>query len=417
MSKTPQFDLLIRSVRLNENGGPVDLAIENGRVAKIGRNLVCEAVEAFDGEGKFAFPGFVETHIHLDKAGILSRCTLCKGTLAEAVSETAKAKAEFTEEDVYARAAKVVESAIVNGTTRLRTFVEVDPRVNLRSFAAIKRIREDYAFAIDIEICAFAQEGLTNELETYELLEAALSDGADLVGGAPYVDPDPSKQIAMIFDIAKKYDVSVDFHLDFDLDPAHTDLPSVISETVRRGYQGRVSIGHVTNLSAMGKDGVTAIADQLQEAGIGLTVLPATDMFLNGRAFDHLIPRGVAPAHLLHANGVRTSIASNNILNPFTPYGDASLGRMANFYANVAQLAREEDIHAAFDMVSKDAAALMGQEYGIRIGGEADIVLLDCSSPGEAVRTIARPLAGWKGGRRSFECAKPVILRGQRRRA
>lgn len=411
MSDTPFFDLLIRNTRLRENGPLTDLAIRDGRIARIGADLVCEAADTYDAEGAYAFPGFVETHIHLDKAGILGRCSICEGTLAEAVRETAKAKAAFTEEDVYARAAQVVEKAILNGTTRLRTFVEVDPRAGMRSFAAIKRIRADYAFAIDIEICAFAQEGLTNEPETARLLEEALADGADLVGGAPYVDPDPAGQISMIFDLAKRFGVAVDFHLDFDLNPAHTDLPEVMAQTVKRGYQGRVSIGHVTNLSAVAPEELAAIAGRLKDAGIALTVLPATDLFLNGRSFDRLVPRGVAPTHLLAAQGVTTSIASNNILNPFTPFGDGSLLRMANLYANVAQISRDEDLEAAFAMVAQSAARLMGQDYDISEGGRADIVLLDCNGPIEAVRTIARPIAGWKEGRKTFDAGRPRLIR------
>lgn len=167
----------------------------------------------------------IETHIHLDKAGIIGRCVLCTGTLAEAVSETSKAKAAFTEEDVYARAVGIVEQAILNGTNRLRTFVEVDGRAGFRSFDAIKRLRADYAAAIDIEICAFAQEGLTNDPGTEEMLDTALASGADLVGGCPYTDPNPDDHIRRIFDLGERYGVPVDFHLDFDLDPAGSIFP------------------------------------------------------------------------------------------------------------------------------------------------------------------------------------------------
>lgn len=180
-----RVDLLIQNVVLEEGGDHVDVAVAKGRIARIGPGLVCEAVEMAQGGGCFAFPGFVETHIHLDKAGILGRCSLCEGTLAEAVRETARAKAGFDEADVYARASRVVEQAILSGTTILRTFVEVDPRAGLRSFEAIRRIKADYAFAIDIEIAAFAQEGLTKEPETLDLLGEALRRGADLVGGCP----------------------------------------------------------------------------------------------------------------------------------------------------------------------------------------------------------------------------------------
>lgn len=407
----PLFDLLIRNASLEYTDGPIDIGISGETIAAIGSNLVCEAIETIDAEGAFASCGFTDSHIHLDKACILDRCSICEGTLAEAVRETAVAKAGFTEADVYARAARVVEKAIVNGTMRMRTFAEIDPRAGMRSFEAIKRIRADYAFAVDIEICAFAQDGLTNEPETFAMLDQALADGADLIGGAPYIDPDPRGQIRMIFDLAQKYDVAVDFHLDFDLAPERSNLPAVIEETMSRGYQGRVSLGHMTSLSALSPDDLRAVAQQLKAAGIAVTVLPSTDLFLNGRNFDRLVPRGVAPAHVLAAEGVLTSIASNNILNPFTPYGDASLIRMANLYANVAQLSRRTDMQLAFDMIGPLAAGNLEKAKGIAVGELADLILIDCRNREQAIRENARVIFGCKRGRKTFEAPRPVILR------
>lgn len=410
---TPLFDLLIRNASLEDADSPVDIGISDGMIAAIGSNLVCEAVETVDAEGAFASSGFTDSHIHLDKACILDRCSICEGTLAEAVRETAVAKAGFTEADVYARAARVVEKAIVNGTMRMRTFVEIDPRAGMRSFEAIKRIRSDYAFAVDIEICAFAQDGLTNEPETFAMLDQALADGADLIGGAPYIDPDPHGQIRMIFDLAEKHGVPVDFHLDFDLSPEKSNLPAVIEETLKRGYQGRVSLGHMTSLSALAPDGLRAVAQKLKAAGIAITVLPSTDLFLNGRSFDRLVPRGVAPAHLLASEGVLTSIASNNILNPFTPYGDASLIRMANLYANVAQLSRRQDMQLAFDMIERSAAEILGKRQKIAVGEPADIILIDCGDREQAIRENARVIFGCKGGRKTFEAQRPKLFRAR----
>ena len=205
----------------------MDIAIGGGRILDIAPAIASEA-PLFEAHGGLLAAGFVECHIHLDKANILDRCTLTQGTLAEAVAETARLKAGFTEEDVYARAARVVEQAISHGTTAMRTFVEIDPRAGLRSFAAIKAIRRDYVHAIDIEICAFAQEGLTNEPETEALLARALADGADLVGGCSYTDPDPAAHIARIFDLAERFGVAADFHVDFNLDPVRRGAGSAI---------------------------------------------------------------------------------------------------------------------------------------------------------------------------------------------
>jgi cytosine deaminase len=408
------FDLVIRNVRIEEDGALVDIAVRDGLIAAIEPNFRCDAVSSFDGKGTFAFGGFVDTHVHLDKACILDRCSICEGTLAEAVRETARAKPGFTEEDVYERAARVVEKAIAHGTVRMRTFVEIDPRAGFRSLEAVKRIRAEYAFAIDIEICAFAQDGLTNEPETLGMLDAALADGADLIGGCPYTDPDPEAHIARIFELAVKHDVAVDFHLDFSLDPDRTDLPAVIAATKRHGWQGRVSIGHVTNLSALPEASVIEIAKNLSEAAIALTVLPATDLFLNGRAHKHLVPRGVAPAHILAAHGVVTSVATNNVLNPFTPFGDASLIRMANLYANVAQLSRDAEIKGVFDMVTVSAAHQLGVRHGLAVGNEATIILIDAAGPKAALREIGRIVAGWKGGRQSFHNGDPQVHKPHR---
>ncbi|WP_339764147.1 amidohydrolase family protein [uncultured Hoeflea sp.] len=406
-----KVDLVLRNARVHGFDDLIDIAVTGGIVTALGPKIVCEPASEEDLGGKVAFPGFVDSHVHLDKACILDRCRICAGTLQEAVRETAAAKAGFTEDDVYARASIVVEKAILHGTTQMRSFVEVDPRAGMRSFRAIRRIKADYAFALDIQICAFAQDGLTQEAETLDLLDQALSDGADLVGGCPYTDPDPARHVSLIFDMAEKHGVDVDFHLDFDLDPTSSNLPAVISETEARGYQSRVTVGHMTKLSAMPREQLEHLISNLHEAGIALVTLPSTDLFLMGREHDHTVPRGVAPAHLFAQAGVTAAIATNNVLNPFTPYGDASLARMANLYANVMQLSLDDELSTVFSMVSDAPARILQAAYGLKPGGPADIVVLDATDPVSAIREIAAPLCGWKAGRKSFSRPAPLLHR------
>lgn len=403
-------DLVIRNAQLTDQPRPVDIAVKDGRIAAIGANIRCDAIIEEDVEGNVAFPGFVDSHVHLDKACILDRCTICAGTLEEAVHETARAKAGFSEEDVFERASAIVRQAIVHGTTRMRTFVEIDPRAGMRSFEAIKRVRERFSVAIDIQICAFAQEGLTQEPETEAMLDEALRTGTDLIGGCPYTDPRPEEHIRRIFALARKHDVDVDFHLDFSLDPKKTDLPAVMEATLANAYYDRVTIGHVTNLSALAPAARSAIARKVAEAGIAVVTLPATDLFLTGRDHQFDIPRGITPAHLLLKEGVQAAIATNNILNPFTPFGDASLVRMANLYANVMQLSRDEDMESVFHMVGAHAAKIMRAPYGFAVGELADIVILDALDHRSAIRSGAQTLAGWKSGVKTFVRSRPQLF-------
>jgi len=407
------FDLVLRSGRIaGRDHELVDIGVRGGRVAAIAPRLETspDGARGIALDGRLVIPGFVETHIHLDKSCIADRCTCRTGTLQEAIESVAAAKRAFTEDDIYARGRRTLEKAIVQGTTRMRTHVEVDPRIGLKGFHAIARLKRDFAWAVEIEICVFPQEGLLNDPGCDELLVEACENGADLIGGCPYTDSDPHGQIARIFDLAKRYDFDIDFHLDFDLDPSWMHLDEVCRQTENRGWGGRVAIGHVTKLSALDHAALETVGRKLAHAGVALTVLPSTDLFLMGRASVHSVPRGVAPAHRLLDHGVICSLATNNVLNPFTPFGDCSLLRMANLYANIAQLGRPDQIQACLEMVTSHPAKLMNlADYGIAVGNPADIVVLDCMDSASAVAELAQPLLAMKRGRTSFSRPKATI--------
>jgi cytosine/creatinine deaminase len=403
------FDLILRRAQLDGATEPLDIGVRDGRIAALAPALPGEGPEE-DVGGRLVVPGLVETHIHLDKSCLTGRCRCERGTLEEAVAQVAAAKRGFTAEDVYARAERTLRRAIAQGTTRMRTHVEVDPRVGLVGFEALARLKRDYAWAVDIALCAFPQEGLLDDPGCEDVLVAALEAGADAVGGAPYMDRDSHGQIARIFALAERYDLDVDLHLDFSLDPSHLDVEEVCRVTDALGWGGRVAVGHVTKLSSLAPDRFAAVAGRLAASGVAVTVLPSTDLFLTGRDRDRDVPRGVAPAHRLLGYGINCSLSTNNVLNPFTPFGDCSLVRMANLYANVAQVGTPEGLSDCLAMVTERAARLLNlTDYGIVIGRPADLVVLDAVSSAEAVATIAPPLFGLKAGRRTFTRPAAVL--------
>jgi cytosine/creatinine deaminase len=404
------LDLVLRQGRLTgSEKQPVDIGVADGRIVDIAPHIVADAPEQ-QLDGRLVIPGFVETHIHLDKSCILERCNCERGTLEEAIETVAAAKRSFTEADIHARAQRTLEKAIIQGTTRMRTHVEADPRVGLNGFHALRTLKRDYAWALDLQICVFPQEGLTNDPGAEELLVEACEQGADVIGGCPYTDTDPAAQTTRIFDIARRFDLDVDFHLDFDLDPSWMHLDEVCRQTDAHRWGGRVAVGHVTKLSTVDRGRLSEIGARLANAGVAVTVLPATDLFLMGREHHHHVPRGVAPAHRLLAHGVTCSLATNNVLNPFTPFGDCSLIRIANLYANIAQLGRSADMRACFDMITTLPARLMNAaRYGVAVGHAADLVVIDSSDPAMAVAELAQPLFGYKHGRRSFSHAAAML--------
>jgi cytosine deaminase len=389
----------------------MDVAVQGDTIAAVEPGLQAEGRE-WGMRGRLVSPGLIETHIHLDKSRIMDRCAAAPDRGTDHMARVSAVKPGFTQEDVYARAQATVEQCLVNGATHMRTHVELDPNVGLRGFEALKQLAADYRWAIDIELCVFAQEGMTNVPETDANIVAALKDGATVVGGAPGYDPDHDGQVRRIFELARQFDVDVDIHLDVGPTIDDMDIHLVCDLTEEFGWGGRVAVGHGTKYSCLPPDQLQDLGARLADTGVSVTVLPATDLFVMGRHQDLSVIRGVADANALLACGVNCSLSTNNVLNPFTPFGDCSLIRIANLYANVAQRGGNEELADCFEMLTHRSARLLRQDdYGITPGKSADLVVWNAHSEAEAVATIARPLYGFKRGRQTFTQTLPELHR------
>ena len=294
----------------------------------------------------------------------------------------------------------------------MRTHVEIDPGVGLRGFEGVQVLVDEYKWAIDIELCVFPQEGLTDNPGTDELLVEALKRGAKAVGAAPNYDSDHAGQIRRIFELAREFGVDIDMHLDAGNSPEAMDIHLVCELTEQYRLGGHVAVGHVTKMSALPLDAFEKQARRLADVGVAVTVLPATDLFMMGRNQEFNVRRGVVDANLLVEHGVNCSISTNNVLNPFTPYGDCSLLRMANLHANVLQVSHTHRLAECFRMLTDRSARLLNlPDYGIALGNPADLVVIDALSPEQAVAEICQPLAVYKRGRRTVTRHPPELHR------
>ena len=396
------IDYVIRNARLpGRLDATTDIGFKNGRVAAIESKLVCDA-PAYDAHGCFCCGGLVETHIHLDKSRIIDRCAGENGRDHNAMKRVSDIKHTMSVEDVHTRAKETLENCIKHGTTRMRTHVEVDPLIGTRGFEGVQKLVAEYKWAIDIELCVMPQEGLTNNPGTDELMVEGLKRGAKAVGAAPNFDTDHAGQIRRVFEMAREFDVDIDMHLDSGHSPENLDAVLVCELTDKYKWGGRVAIGHATKLSTMEPIKQKEWAKRLGDAGVAVTILPATDLFLMGRERDYNVRRGLVDANLFVEHGCNCSLSSNNILNPFTPFGDGSLLRMANLHANILQVGQAERIAECFEMLTSRSAKLMNlPDYGIKVGNPADVAVLDATSPRQAVAELREPVAVFKRGKRT----------------
>jgi cytosine deaminase len=404
-------DLLLRGGIVQ--GRTQDVAVRDGRIHRIGPNLDPTGYEGLDVTDKLVLPGFVESHIHPDKAFIADRTQGLRAGGPTPQILVAELKKAFTVDDIYRRARRVLELAIRHGCTTMRAHVEIDSFVELRGVEALRRLQADFAGILDLQLIAFAQEGIFNDGVTRRLLREALQAGLATLGGCPYMDRDQRAHIDWCFDTAQAFGVPLDFHADSADDPAMLTSDYIAEQTIARGMRGRVTLGHLCTLDALPPDQRARVIGLLRDAGIHVVSLPATEMHVKGRTDAVRVWRGVTRLAELRAAGVNVALSTNNVVNPFTPYGHPDLLRQALVAAMAAHLGNLDQMAWLLELVTTNPArAIALADHGLAEGCRADLVVLDARDPAQAITEQAEKLFVVKGGRIVARSARSTELKG-----
>ena len=403
------YELIIRNARIEDDKPTVDVAVGDGRIQAIAPRVDSNATREIDAAGKVLIPGLVESHIHLDKALIADRKFNKSGTLKEAIEVTGSLKPTFTREDVEQRATRVLELLIQNGVTHIRTHSEFDPSGGFTGFEVIMELRERFRGICDLQVVAFPQEGIIKAPGTLEMMYRAMDMGADVVGGIPYNDTDPYEHTDLVFEIARKYNKPVDLHQDFKDDADALTIEYICEKTIKTGWHGRVSVGHLTALGALPPERLAPVIAKMAEAGINVMSLPATDLHLGGRGDTYNVRRALTPVRKLRDGGVNVCIATNNVRNAFTPYGNGDPLQTAMLAIAGAHLGGADDLKTVLPMLTTHPArALHLENYGLQVGAAADMVLLNSTKVMEAVIDIPVREYVIKGGKVIVQTTKTV---------
>lgn len=381
---------IIRGVR-TAAGGPVDLIIRNGVIDSIipsGRDRRAEPMPPgallIPGEGLLVLPGFVDLHIHLDKAFLRDELPEHDGTLAAAIRAFRERKARYTPEDVEARAVRLIRSSVAAGTTKIRTHVDIDSAAGLVALQGIRRARAACSGLCEIQIVAFPQEGLISDPGAKRLMEQAVAQGVDAVGGIPHWEADPDDQRAHVrfcFDLAGASALPVDMHVDESDDGNIRTLEMVVDETVSRGWEGRVTVGHVCALAAADHEYAARVIAKCRAAAVTVVSNPTTNLFLQGRHDRGLIRRGTTRISEFRAAGVNLCFGQDNIVDAFYPFGRGDMLEVAFVSAHAAHLSSDDDLRYALDCITEAPATAWGvKTYGVRQGVQADLALYRAGS-------------------------------------
>jgi cytosine deaminase len=395
------MDMIIRRTRISDEQPLMDIGIADGKITAIEQAIERTADQEIDAEGRVALPGFVEPHLHLEKAFLHRRLPPRFGTLDEAIRLTGILKSKQEKQDVLDRSRQVLDMAVKNGTVLVRAHPDVDPIQGLIGVETALLLKDEYRDLLDLQIVAFPQEGWLKTSGVQQLMEQALALGADVVGGCPYNElswDDTSSHIDKVFELALKRNLDVDMHVDFADDTQDRRFAAteyIARKTIETGYRGRVALGHVTSLGSLTADTLKPIIELLREADIHIVTLPATDTYLGGRRDEVNPRRGLTPVRALLAAGVNVAYSSNNIRNAFTPFGKADPLQIGNLLAHLIQFGTPEHQADILKMSTTNAARAVGlsDRYGLAVGKQADLMILDTQVVADALLDI--PPRSW----------------------
>ena len=372
-------DLVIRNVRVEGTHPAGDIVIRDGRITSIGTAAPSDWDGAIvEGNGHLALPGFVDGHAHLDKTswGMPWRPHSAAPGLAGLIENERTSRRTLP--PVATRAAALLEEYSANGTTVIRTHVDVDVDAGLTSIEGVLEAASLFADRIDIQIVAFPQSGLMVAPGTADLLDAAIRAGASVVGG---IDPagfdgDAVAHLDCIFGIADRHGCGVDVHLHDRGSLGRWELGLVIERTRALGLQGKVTVSHAFCLCD-GDPAVAPLIEQLGEHRIGLaTVAPGN--------VDPL------PLDLIDEYGVAICLGQDGVRDLWSPWGDADMLARAGLMAWRAGNRSDSDIARCVDIATSRGAAAIGiPDHVLEPGGIGDVVLVDAANSAEAA--VARP--------------------------
>lgn len=381
------LNLLIKQANLN--GEIKDIAIENDRIQMIDDQINEKAESIIYASGRIIIPGFVDCHTHLDKSMLNLKSDYVDGTGLEKGELTLARKREFTLEDITERAEFLIIRAIKSGTIALRTNVDVDASVGLKGIQALTKLREKYKDKITIQIAAFAQEGVFFDDQTQELLEEAIKLGADLIGGHTIAKGEGKKHIDYILDIAKKYNIEADFHLDESGNREHYLLPYLSEKMIELDLIGKVNGIHCCTLSALNEEELAYALDLIHESKLKVTVAPTA-----------IATRNLAPVKKLLDKGITIGLGSDNIRDFFNPLGSGDIKQAALLLSYVQRFYQEFETSQIWSMITDKGAELLGiKDYEIKVNNIANLTLLDAYSIKEVIAYTSQPVLLVRSGK------------------
>jgi cytosine/creatinine deaminase len=382
------FDLIVKGGTLPD-GSVADIGINGAQIAAVGR-LDAEAARVIDATGDLISPPFVDPHFHMDATLSYGQPRVnASGTLLEGIALWGELRDLASVDDMVTRAVTYCDWAASMGLLAIRTHVDTTPD-HLRGVEAMLAVKARVAPYIDLQLVAFPQDGLYRSPTGRANLIRALDMGVDVVGGIPHFERTMEEGAASVKDMARlaaDRGLMLDLHCDETDDPHSRHVETLAAEVTRHGLKGRAAGSHLTSMHSMDNYYVSKLLPLIAESGMTAIPNPLINITLQGRHDTYPKRRGLTRVKEMQALGITVGWGQDCVLDPWYSLGTADMLDVAFMGLHVAQMTHPAEMARCFDMVTTQNAKIMNLTgYGLNVGDQASLVVLDASNPVEALR-------------------------------
>src|SRR5687768_15600101 len=397
---TNQFDILIKRARLRDKPDSlIDIGIGGGQVLALEENLSGGAGMLIDSQGNMVTESFVNPHLHLckvytlqmmDEEALMSYNAEGMGKAMTTIELAARIKEKYDEAWIIKNVRKALAQAAIYGNTHIRAFADVDSKARLEGVKALIRARDEFKGIVEIQVCAFAQDGWVREPGVDTLMRQAMELGTDVVGGIPwieYTEADVQQHVRESFDLAQEFNKDVSMLVDDAGDPGLRSLEAMAVETIRRGWQGRALAHHARAMALYPQPYFQKVAALLKQAKMAVVSDPHTGP-LHARVKELL------------AEGVNVCLGQDDISDAYYPFGRNNLLEVAFLAAHLLWMTTRREMETLYDMITVNAAQAMNVEnHRLKVGANANLVVLDAPNVLEALRNHSMPVCVISNGK------------------
>lgn len=394
------FDLVIKNALTRKTGKDlVEIAIKDGKIAEINAHVSDKGNEEIDAKGNLVTESFVNGHLHLckvytlDMAGQKAIEEYNEGGMGNALNSIASAaefKSKYDEKWIIENVRKALDFAIKFGNTHIRAFADVDSKAKLEGVKALLKAREEYKDKVTLQVVAFPQDGVAREPGTNELIEEACKMGVDVVGGIPWIEftrEEEQDHVDKMCDLAKKYNKDISMLCDDVGDAEERTFEMLIKKVISMGWEGRAAGQHCRAMCLYPENQFSKLCALLKKARMGVISDP------------HTGPLAARVQDLLKA-GIPVGLGQDDINDAYYPFGQNNMQEVAFLGAHLLRMYGDKDLELVYDMITTKAAQVINiHNHELKVGGDADLVVLNQKDVKHAIWYHEEPIKVIKSGK------------------